>query len=144
MANDQVVGYDDLSDLRKKINDLEYKEIKPLKDTLTEVRIEVSNNSLLTQQAIENSKKLSETMDSVKEAMIRISESVNNTNKIYTDLSDNVDELTNKVDNLDEKVEKRIDNIEDKGKFDIIGYIKNNFITIIMFAGAIIYIYAKG
>lgn len=139
--NEQGIAYDDL---KKKVNDLEYKEIKAIKEDITQIRIDLSNNSLLTQQAIDSSKKLSDTMDNVKEAMIRISESITNTNKISTDLANSVDDLSNKVNKLDEKVDDRINNIENKSKFDILEWIKNNFITIIMAVGILIYIYKNG
>lgn len=137
--NDQDEIY---SDLRDKVKNLEYKEIKNIKEDIVGIRIELSNNSLLTQQAIDSSRKLSDTMDNVKEAMIRISESITNTNKISTDLANNVDALANKVNKLDEKVEHRIDDIENKAKFDIIDWLKGNFVTIIMAVGVLLYIYS--
>lgn len=137
--NEQGIVYDDL---KKKVNDLEYKEIKAIKEDITQIRIDLSNNSLLTQQAIDSSKKLSDTMDNVKEAMIRISESITNTNRISTDLADSVDDLADKVNRLDEKVDDRINNIENKAKFDIIDWLKGNFVTIIMAVGVLVYIYS--
>lgn len=137
--NEQGIVYDDL---KKKVNDLEYKEIKAIKEDITQIRIDLSNNSLLTQQAIDSSKKLSDTMDNVKEAMIRISESITNTNRISTDLADSVDDLADKVNRLDEKVDDRINNIENKAKFDIIDWLKSNFVTIIMAVGVLVYIYS--
>lgn len=137
--NEQGIAYDDL---KKKVNDLEYKEIKAIKEDITQIRIDLSNNSLLTQQAIDSSRKLSDTMDNVKEAMIRISESITNTNKISTDLANSVDDLANKVNRLDEKVDDRINNIENKSKFDILDWVKSNFVTIIMAIGVVLYIYS--
>ena len=139
--NDEIEIY---NDLKKKVENLEYKEIKSLKEEITDIKIELSNNSLLTQQAIDTSRKLSDTMENVKEAMIKISDSITTTNKISNDLASNVDDLANKVNRLDEKVENRLDDIESKSKFDILEWLKNNFVTIIMAIGVFMYLYSKG
>lgn len=138
--NDEIEIY---NDLKKKVENLEYKEIKSLKEEVTDIRIELSNNSLLTQQAIETSRKLSDTMENVREAMIKISESIATTNKISTDLAHNMDDLANKVNKLDEKVEDRIDGVENKSKIDVVEWLKGNFITIIMAVGVLLYAYSQ-
>lgn len=131
------------NDLKKKIENLEYKQIASLEKEVTDIKIELSNNSLLTQQSIETSKRLSDTMENVREAMIKISESVATTNKLSTDLAQNMNDLSDKVNKLDEKVEDRIDNIENKSKLDVVEWLKGNFITIIMAVGVLLYAYSQ-
>ena len=57
-----------LDKTNKRIDHLEYEEIKSIKDDVSKIQINLSNNNLLTQQSIDTTNKLSETMDSIKES----------------------------------------------------------------------------
>ena len=76
---------------------------------------------------IKTNDKMSTTLDSVKDTMIKLSDSVTNANKISTQLTENVEKLNNKVD----KMEERIVSVDNKGKVDILTTIKENWIRIL-------------
>ena len=118
----------DLDKTNKRIDHLEYEEIKSIKDDVSKIQINLSNNNLLTQQSIDTTKQLSETMDSIKETMIKLANGIDMSNKTSNELSGKVSGL-----------EKRFDTLEDKSKFDIGQFIKNNWVSIIVLFGVLAY-----
>ena len=118
----------DLDKTNKRIDHLEYEEIKSIKDDVSKIQINLSNNNLLTQQSIDTTNKLSETMDSIKETMIKLANGIDMSNKTSNELSGKVSGL-----------EKRFDTLEDKSKFDIGQFVKNNWISIIVLFGVLAY-----
>ena len=118
----------DLDKTNKRIDHLEYEEIKSIKDDVSKIQINLSNNNLLTQQSIDTTNKLSETMDSIKETMIKLANGIDMSNKTSNELSGKVSGL-----------EKRFDTLEDKSKFDIGQFIKNNWVSIIVLFGVLAY-----
>ena len=118
----------DLDKTNKRIDHLEYEEIKSIKDDVSKIQINLSNNNLLTQQSIDTTKQLSETMDSIKETMIKLANGIDMSNKTSNELSGKVSGL-----------EKRFDTLEDKSKFDIGQFIKNNWVNIIVLFGVLAY-----
>ena len=117
-----------LDKTNKRIDHLEYEEIKSIKDDVSKIQINLSNNNLLTQQSIDTTNKLSETMDSIKETMIKLADGIDMSNKTSNELSGKVSGL-----------EKRFDTLEDKSKFDIGQFVKNNWISIIVLFGVLAY-----
>ena len=117
-----------LDKTNKRIDHLEYEEIKSIKDDVSKIQINLSNNNLLTQQSIDTTNKLSETMDSIKETMIKLANGIDMSNKTSNELSGKVSGL-----------EKRFDTLEDKSKFDIGQFIKNNWVSIIVLFGVLAY-----
>ena len=117
-----------LDKTNKRIDHLEYEEIKSIKDDISKIQINLSNNNLLTQQSIDTTKQLSETMDSIKETMIKLANGIDMSNKTSNELSGKVSGL-----------EKRFDTLEDKSKFDIGQFIKNNWVSIIVQFGVLAY-----
>ena len=117
-----------LDKTNKRIDHLEYEEIKSIKDDVSKIQINLSNNNLLTQQSIDTTNKLSETMDSIKETMIKLADGIDMSNKTSNELSGKVSGL-----------EKRFDTLEDKSKFDIGQFIKNNWVSIIVLFGVLAY-----
>ena len=118
----------DLDKTNKRIDHLEYEEIKSIKDDVSKIQINLSNDNLLTQQSIDTTKQLSETMDSIKETMIKLANGIDMSNKTSNELSGKVSGL-----------EKRFDTLEDKSKFDIGQFIKNNWVSIIVLFGVFAY-----
>ena len=118
----------DLDKTNKRIDHLEYEEIKSIKDDVSKIQINLSNNNLLTQQSIDTTKQLSETMDSIKETMIKLANGIDMSNKTSNELSGKVSGL-----------EKRFDTLEDKSKFDIGQFVKNNWVSIIVLFGVLAY-----
>ena len=138
---------DVIEDIKRKINNLEYKEIKDIREDITNIKLDLQKNTTMTEQAIKVSDKLTETMSSVEKAMIKMADSMELNNKNIRQLSDNMITLNKQINELDDKVDKKfnevdsmVNTIDDKGKFDIILWIKSNFITVILAIGAIAYI----
>ena len=125
---------EELDELKKKVNHLEYDEIKTLKDDITQIKIDLNTNNLLTQQSIKSNEKLSTTLESVQTAMSEITESLKDSNKISTELTQTVSNLNNKVDVLSDNTSERLqefDNkitaIDNKSKIDITELEKDKF-----------------
>ncbi len=125
---------EELDELKKKVNHLEYDEIKTLKDDITQIKIDLNTNNLLTQQSIKSNEKLSTTLESVQTAMFEITESLKDSNKISTVLTQTVSNLNNKVDVLSDNTSERLqefDNkitaIDNKSKIDIAELEKDKF-----------------
>lgn len=125
---------EELDELKKKINHLEYDEIKTLKDDITQIKIDLNTNNLLTQQSIKSNEKLSTTLESVQTAMFEITESLKDSNKISTELTQTVSSLNNKVDVLSDNTNERLQEfnnkivaIDNKSKIDIAELEKDKF-----------------
>lgn len=118
---------DEIDDLRKRIDNLQYKELEPLKDKVGEFAVTLERNNTLTDMCIKTNDKMSATLDSVKDTMIKLSDSVTNANKISTQLTENVEKLNNKVDKMEEKIVK----VDEKGKLDLVTEIKENWLKIL-------------
>lgn len=130
---------EELTDLRKKVNRLEYEEIKDLKDDIANIKIDLNTNNILTKQSIDVTRKLSDTMDSVKDAMVNIGNKLGETEKTNQELKISVQCLNGKFEKLETKVEEN----ENRGKFDYLLWFKQNFIALIMAGGVIGYIFLK-
>jgi chromosome segregation ATPase len=74
----------------KRLDILEHR-VNKLDDELSETKILLAKTETLTQQSIETTKQLSTTLDSVKETMIRISDSIDMSNRNSQRLSENIE-----------------------------------------------------
>lgn len=127
--------------LPKKIDNIEYKEIKELKDKIENIEVDLAKNNLLTKQNTEAMEKMSQTMDSVRETMVQISGAIEYTSKTNQELAENIRQQNEKIDRLqtrqdtyDEHIrmmQKEIDENEEKSKIDIRLIIKKYIIQII-------------
>lgn len=122
----------ELEEVKKKINHLEYEEIKNIKEDISNIKIDLATNNLLTKQSIETTTRLSETMDRVSDTMIKLSSGIEQSNRVSR-------ELSNKVSGL----EDRFDTLEEKTKFDILQFLKQNWIVIVSTCGLLIYLYIR-
>ena len=134
-------------ELKDKVNKLEYTEIKKIKEDISQIKIDLNTNNILTKQSIETSKQLSEAMDSFKETMIEMGQSLKDGNRISSELAETVKNLNDKVDNVENKMstkfsefDSRIESIDDKSKIDILTWIKNNWFGCVMGIGALVYV----
>lgn len=139
-----------LEELRHKVDNLEYKELNPLKERVGRIEVSLAENNVLTKQSVETSAKLTETMGVVKETMIQLAESMKASNKVAEELSENVKTLStqfvgldNKVDSKFNEVDERISKIDDKSKFDIMEWIKSNFVSVVLAIGAVTYLISQ-
>ena len=137
----------ELEEVKKKINHLEYDEIKNIKDEIGNIKVNLAENNLLTKQCVDSNEKLNDTMTSVKDTMLVMSESMRQSNKVSEELALSVKSLGTKVDTMDDKcgnkfqeVDNRINGVNDKSKIDILEWIKQNWFGVVMSIGAIAYI----
>ena len=137
----------ELEEVKRKINHLEYDEIKNIKDEIGNIKVNLAENSLLTKQSVDSNEKLNDTMTSVKDTMLVMSESMRQSNKVSEELALSVKSLGTKVDIMDDKfgnkfqeVDNRINGVNDKSKIDILEWIKQNWFGVVMSVGAIAYI----
>lgn len=126
---DGVVSLDDFKDLKKKVEHLEYDEIKTIKEEVNGMKNNMTRTETLLEQNIKSSDRLSDTLDKVQDTMTRLSESMQHNNKA-------VNELSNKVTNLEEKIDK----VEDDGKISIPSMFKEHWFNIMIVFGMILYI----
>lgn len=135
-----------LENLSKKVDKIEYVDIKELRQEMQDIKVDLTKNNVLTEQNTEAMTSMSKTMESVRSTMIDIS----TTNR---ELANNLKQQNNKIDRLqlrqdryDENIEfmkKEIEQNEDKGKFDIILFLKQNFVGIIISCGILSYLFLK-
>lgn len=126
-----------VEDLKKKVEHLEYEEIKEIKDKIGKIEIDLNTNNILTKQSIETTNKLSETMNCVRETMIEMSQSIKQGNEVSKILTESVGELGKKVSRLDDKV----NDMDEKSKVDILQFLQKNWLTIVAVIGIISYTY---
>ena len=144
---------ENMEELKKKIQDLECRGVKELKQELESVGVGLAKNNVLTEQNTEAMNNMSKTMVSIRETMVQISSAISFINKSNQELNENIVNQNAKIDRLQErqdiydknmeKVKNKVENVEDKGKFDIIEFIEKNFVSIIMSIGVLSYLFLK-
>lgn len=132
----------DFEELKKKIDHLEYDEINPLKADMNEMKITLSNNDLLTKQALESNERLSRAIDVLKTTMVDVSQSVKDSNRINGEITRTIEELNKKITSVEvnttenlKEFGKKIDEIDNKSKIDITLWLKNNWFGIVGILG---------
>lgn len=131
-------------DLKEKVNKLEYTEIKNIKDDITQIKLDLNTNNILTRQSIDANDKLSNTMETFKDTMIEMAQNLKESNKISTELTASVKGLNEKVDGVENKMttklnefDNKINAIDNKGKVDFVVWLGNNWfkVTTLLVAG---------
>lgn len=130
-----------MEELRKKVDNIEYKDIKNLRDKIEQIEINLAKNNLLTQQNTEAMNKMSETMNSVRETMVQISGAIEYTSKTNQELAENIRQQNEKIDRIQtrqdiydghiKRIKEEIDKNEEKHKIDIRLFVKKYFIQIL-------------
>ena len=136
--------------LPKKIDKIEYTEIKELKDKIENIEVDLAKNNLLTEQNTEAMNKMSETMDSVRETMVQITSAIEYTSKTNQELAENIRQQNEKIDKLQarqdtydnhmRKVQEEMNDNEEKNKIDMRLAIKALIPTAIVVIGYLVYI----
>ena len=134
----------ELEDLKKKIDHLEYDEINPMKEDINEIKVNISKYDLLIKQALESNKKVSDSLEVLKDTMVEVSRSVRDSNRINDEITKTIEELNKRISSVDnntkdalEKFETKITEIDNKSKLDIMLWVKNNWFGIIGVIGII-------
>lgn len=134
----------EFEDLKKKIDHLEYDEINPMKEDINEIKITLTSNDLLVKQALESNKKVSDSLEVLKDTMVEVSRSVRDSNRINDEITKTIEELNKRISSVDnntkdalDKFENRIIEIDNKSKLDIVLWLKNNWFGIVGILGII-------
>ena len=133
---------DGIEELKRKINHLEYDEINPLKEDVNEMKITLSNNDLLTKQALESNKKLSDSIEVLKDTMLEVSQSVKDSNRINGEITKTIEELNKRISSVESSTNEtlktfgnKIEEIDNKSKLDIMLWMRNNWFGIVGILG---------
>ena len=134
----------ELEDLKKKIDHLEYDEINPMKEDINEIKVNISKYDLLIKQALESNKKVSDSLEVLKDTMVEVSRSVRDSNRINDEITKTIEELNKRISSVDNntkealgKFETKITEIDNKSKLDIVLWLKNNWFGIVGVLGII-------
>lgn len=135
---------DNFEELKKKINHLEYDEINPMKEDINEIKITLSNNDLLVKQALESNKKVSDSLEVLKDTMVEVSRSVRDSNRINDEITKTIEELNKRICSVDNNTkdtlkvfENKIEEIDNKSKLDVMLWVKNNWFGIVGILGVL-------
>lgn len=133
---------DELEALQKRVDKIEYTDIKGINNELTEIKLDLKENNLLTKQSIEMNAKLSDTMDSFKSAMIEITHSIKESNKETADLGRKMDSLEDKVNRTNDKMDEKfkefkseVESVDGKSKVDLLVWCKENWFNLALSFG---------
>ena len=134
----------EFEDLKKKIDHLEYDEINPMKEDINEIKITLTSNDLLVRQALESNKKVSDSLEVLKDTMVEVSRSVRDSNRINDEITKTIEELNKRICSVDnntkealDKFENKIIEIDNKSKLDIVLWLKNNWFGIVGILGIV-------
>lgn len=116
-------------ELKKRVNHIEYEDLKEIRGDIQEIREDMAKNHVLLKQNIDSSEKLNNTLTTVQNTMIQLSENIKHTNETTSALS-------NKVSNLEEKIDK----VENHGKLDMMEWWQKNWVNVIILVGVVVYI----
>ena len=134
----------EFDELKSKINHLEYDEIKPIKEDINEMKITLSNNDLLTKQALESNKKVSDSLEALKNTLVEVAQSVKDSNRINNEITKTIEELNKRIGSVENNTQEtlkafgeKIEEIDNKSKLDIMIWLKNNWFGIVGIIGII-------
>ena len=134
----------EFEDLKKKIDHLEYDEINPMKEDINEIKITLTSNDLLVKQALESNKKVSDSLEVLKDTMVEVSRSVRDSNRINDEITKTIEELNKRIGSVDNntkealnKFANKIIEIDNKSKLDIVLWLKNNWFGIVGILGIV-------
>jgi chromosome segregation ATPase len=118
-----------IDEIKKKVNHLEYDEIKELKEQIQEIKQDMVRTNTLLEQNVVASGKLSDTLSTVQETMIKLTTNMQYNNEATMSLS-------NKVSNW----ETKIDSIDQNSKIDMRKWFRDKWFNIVMLIGIVLYI----
>jgi methyl-accepting chemotaxis protein len=139
-----------MEELAQRVDYLERDKIPSIEKDINDIKIGLTENTLLTKQSIETSEKLANTMENVKDCMTEMAQSLKDNNKISSELTQAVGTLNQKVEDTNSRMERkfnevdeRIENVNEKSKVDILSWIRDNWFKVVLTAGALGYVVAK-
>ena len=139
-----------MEELAQRVDYLERDKIPSIEKDINDIKIGLTENTLLTKQSIETSEKLANTMENVKDCMTEMAQSLKDNNKISSELTQAVGTLNQKVEDTNSRMERkfnevdeRIENVNDKSKVDVLSWIRDNWFKVALTAGALGYVVAR-
>ena len=140
----------EFDELKKKIDHLEYDEINPMKEDINEIKISITSNDLLIKQALESNKKVSDSLEVLKDTMLEVSRSVRDSNRINDEITKTIEELYKRICSVENNTKdtlktfsEKISEIDNKSKLDIMLWMRNNWFGIVGILG-VLYTILKG
>lgn len=139
-----------MEDLSKRVDYLERDKIPSIEKDISDIKVGLTENTLLTKQSIESSEKLAVTMENVKDCMTEMAQSLKDNNKISSELTQAVGTLNKKVEDTNSRMERkfnevdeRIENVNDKSKVDILSWMRDNWFKVVVSIGALGYVVSQ-
>lgn len=136
--------------LGQRVDYLERDKIPAIEKDINEIKIGLTENTLLTKQSIESSEKLASTMENVKDCMSEMAQSLKDNNKISSELTQAVSSLNKKVEDTNSRMERKFNEVDekieivnDKSKVDILSWIRDNWFKVVLTIGALSYVVTK-
>lgn len=139
-----------MEELTQRLDYLERDKIPSIEKDIGEIKLGLTENTILTKQSIESSEKLANTMENVKDCMSEMAQSLKDNNKISSELTQAVSNLNQKVEETNSRMEhkfnevdERIQNVNEKSKVDILSWIRDNWFKLVLTVGALGYVIAR-
>ena len=139
-----------MEELSQRLDYLERDKIPAIEKDISDIKVGLTENTLLTKQSIESSEKLAVTMENVKDCMTEMAQSLKDNNKISSELTQAVGTLNQKVEDTNSRMERkfnevdeRIENVNDKSKVDVLSWIRDNWFKVALTVGALGYVVAR-
>ena len=136
-----------MEELEQRVDYLERNKIPEIEKDISDIKIGLTENTLLTKQSIESSEKLASTMENVKDCMTEMAQSLKDNNKISSELTQAVSSLNQKVEDTNSKMERkfnevdeRIESVNNKSKVDILSWMRDNWFKVVLAIGALGYV----
>lgn len=143
------MSIEEIDNLKSRIDNLEYKDIKGIREDVNQIKIDQAKIGIITENATKAIEKLNATLDSSRETMIAMAQSIKDSNNISSELTSAVENLNAKVDNIEDKMDTNFEDvysnirkIDNKMKVDFGVVIKDTFQkwgALIIIGGTIIY-----
>lgn len=136
-----------MEELAQRVDYLERDKIPTIEKDINDIKIGLTENTLLTKQSIESSEKLASTMENVKDCMTEMAQSLKDNNKISSELTQAVGTLNKKVEDTNSRMERKFNEVDEKiefvnekSKVDLLSWMRDNWFKVVLTAGALGYV----
>lgn len=123
---------EEIENLRKRIDKIEYSDIKDINSTLSEIKITLAEKNLLIEQSIKSNEKLSDTLDSVTKTMHEMATSIVENTKRMSSFEEKLVKTNEKMDSKFSELTKNVESVDNKSKVDILDWLNKNWIKVIV------------
>ena len=136
-----------MEELAQRVDYLERDKIPTIEKDINDIKIGLTENTLLTKQSIESSEKLASTMENVKDCMTEMAQSLKDNNKISSELTQAVGTLNKKVEDTNSRMERKFNEVDEKiefvnekSKVDLLSWMRDNWFKVVLTADALGYV----